>query len=124
MFKSLSKTELEIMEYFWNINTEITASDLRNHFSSKSWSKQTTTTFLKRLTNLGYLKIRKESIIKYYYSALISKEEYELMPAKNVLENIYNGSYGDFMCALLPSDTDQDEIARLKQILADFERKK
>lgn len=117
----LSKTELEIMEYFWSSNVdEISASDLRNHFSNKNWSKQTISTFLKRLVNFGYLKVRKASVIKYYYSVLISKEEHELLPAKNVLNNVYNGSYENFVCALMPSDTDKAEIDKLKQILADF----
>mgnify|MGYP002513833507 CR=1 FL=1 len=111
---TLSKTELEIMDYFWSINAEISASDLRNHFSSKNWSKQTISTFLKRLVNLGYLKIRKESIVKYYYSVLISKEEHELLPAKDVLENVYDGSYGDFFCALMPANTDKKEIDKLE----------
>lgn len=92
---TLSKTELEIMEYFWNINSEISASDLRAHFPDKNWSKQTISTFLKRLVHLGFLKVHKVSVVKYYYSALISKTDYELLPAKDVLYNVYNGSYGN-----------------------------
>lgn len=120
---TLSKTELEIMEYFWSVNTEVLASDLRAHFPDKNWSKQTISTFLKRLVHLGFLKVHKVSVVKYYYSALISKTEYELLPAKEVLDNVYNGSYGNFICALLPPDTDNDEITKLKHILADYEKR-
>lgn len=119
----LSKTELEIMEYFWSVDDEINASDLHNHFSDKNWSKQTLSTFLKRLVNHGYLKIRKESVVKYYYSPLISKKEYELLPAKNVLKNVYRGSFNDFFCAIIPDNINQNEIDRLKKILDDFTKR-
>lgn len=120
MYNQLSQTGLEIMEYFWSVNGEITAGDLRNHFADKKWSKQTVSTLLKRLVNLGYLKMRKVSVVKCYYSVAISKEQHELMPAKDVLENIYGGSYEDFCCALIPSKTTAEEVDVLKKMLADF----
>ena len=107
------------MEYLWGINQEVTAADIRNHFAEKNWSKQAVSTFLKQLVGIGFLQRRKVSVTKFYYSVLISKEEYELLPARDVLENVYGGSYEDFICALIPP-TDKSEIDTLKQILADF----
>lgn len=124
MANTLTKTELEIMNYIWETNKEITASDIRIHFSNKNWSKQAVTTFLKKLVSMEFLKVNKASVVKYYYSALISKEEYELLPARDILENVYYGSYGDFICALLPLDIDkvENEIYEIKRILEHYKK--
>lgn len=120
MDNTLTKTELEIMEYLWEINQEVTATDIRNHFAEKNWSKQAISTFLKQLVIIGYLKRRKVSVTKYYYSVLITKEEHELLPARNIVQNIYGGSYENFVCALVPNKASKNEIDELKQILSDF----
>ena len=119
---TLTKTELEIMEYFWSTNREITASDIREHFSEKNWSKQTISSFLKKLVNFGYIKRRKISVTKFYYSVHITKEEYELLPARNIIKNIYNGSYKDFVCALLPNTISKSELDELNKYLAEYKK--
>lgn len=96
----LTKTELEIMKYLWSLDHEVTARDIRNYFSYKNWSKQAISTFLKNLYEYGCVKIRKESLTKYYYSAAITEEEYHLMPVQQLIQNMYRGSYFDFVCAL------------------------
>lgn len=120
---TLTKTELEIMEYFWTTNHEITASDIREHFSEKKWSKQTISSFLKKLVNLGYIKRRKVSVTKFYYSVHITKEEYELLPARNIIKNIYNGSYRKFVCALLPNSISESELDELNKYLSEYKKK-
>ncbi|MCI8485403.1 MAG: BlaI/MecI/CopY family transcriptional regulator [Lachnospiraceae bacterium] len=123
MSNTLTKTEFEIMNYIWEVDKEVTASDIRKHFLNKNWSKQTISTFLKKLVDIGFLKVHKVSVVKYYYSALISKKEYELLPAKIILDNFYSGSYGNFICALLPPDIDKDDIAEIKRILEVYEKR-
>lgn len=120
--KKLTKTELEIMDYIWETNDEILASDIRKHFSHKNWSKQTISSYLKKLVNIKLLKVRKESIVKYYYSASISKNEYELLPAKDILEKVYKGSLRAFFCAFISPNIDEKEIDELQNMLQEFKK--
>lgn len=118
----LTKSELEIMQYIWSVDREITARDIREHFVHKNWSKQTITKFLKNLVDINFLKVRKESLIKYYYSATLSEYEYSILPAQAVFKNVFSGSYSSFCCALLPKGASKEDINKLKAILDAFEK--
>ena len=98
---NLSKTELEIMKYIWSVNGEVMPKEIRMHFSHKQWSKQAVSTFLKRLVTSGYLNMRKVSPTKYYYSAIITKEESDLLPVIDIINNTFGGSYISFIESLI-----------------------
>ena len=121
MNNRLTKTELEIMQYMWNINRECTASDIRNYFYMKNWSKQTVSTFLKKLVNSGFLNVRKTSISKYYYSAAITEDDYKIMPAKDIMYNDFSNSLCDFICALANPTLKPDQIQKLEDLISEFE---
>ena len=99
--KNLSKTELEIMKYIWSINSEVMPKEIREHFSHKQWSKQAVSTFLKRLVVSGYLNMRQVSQTKYYYSATMTAEESNLLPAVDIINNVFDGSYISFIESLI-----------------------
>lgn len=119
---SLSKTELEIMQYIWSVDSEVTATDIREHFSNKKWSKQSVGTFLKRLVNANFLKVRQESLNKYYYSATMTEQEYSVLPAKTILKTVFNNSLSKFTCALFSDDVTKDDIQKLEDLLSTYER--
>lgn len=63
MSSHLSKTEYEIMEYFWEMGDKYTFGELMKYFNEnldKNWKKQTLNTFLSRLIEKGLLKKKKE----------------------------------------------------------------
>ena len=63
MSSHLSKTEYEIMEYFWEMGDKYTFGELMKYFNEnldKNWKKQTLNTFLSRLIEKGLLKKEKE----------------------------------------------------------------
>lgn len=106
---NLSITELEIMKYIWSVNGEVMPKEIRTHFSHKQWSKQAVSTFLKRLVTSGYLNMRKVSPTKYYYSAIITKEESDLLPVIDIINNAFDGSYISFIESLIDHKKDFDE---------------
>ena len=62
MSSHLSKTEYEIMEYFWGMGDKYTFGELMKYFNEnldKNWKKQTLNTFLSRLIEKGLLKKEK-----------------------------------------------------------------
>lgn len=107
--KNISKTELEIMKYIWSINGEVMPKEIREHFSYKQWSKQTVSTFLKRLVASGYLNMRQVSQTKYYYSATMTEEESNLLPAIDIINNVFDGSYISFIESLINHKNDFTE---------------
>lgn len=117
----LTKTELEIMHYFWSINIkeELTATNIRTHFSHKNWSKQVVSSFLTKLVKKNYLKVRKISTIKYYYSATITEEEYYLLPVTDTINHVFDGSYTNFIKALIDSKKDitEKELDEIEEFL-------
>lgn len=119
----ITKTQLEIMEYLWDINEEVTARDIRDHFSHKKWSKQTVSTFLKELVNLGYLNIRKQSVTKYFYSVARTKEQHELLPAVEVVDTIFNGSFGRFACSFFDINN-KTTLEEIDEAIALIDQKK
>ncbi len=125
MSNTLTKTELEIMQYLWNINKEVTAGDIRAHFSHKNWSKQAVSTFLKCLVNSGYLKVRKESFSKYYYSVAITEEEHNISPAKEIIDKFFSGSLKNFVCALAkPYNLSAEEVQEINQLITRLDNEK
>ncbi len=117
----LTKTELEIMHYLWSINSEVTARDIRLHFASKDWSKQTVSTFLKKLSTLGYVNVRKVSLSKYYYSAAITESEYNLQPARAIMKEFFSGSLSNFICALAKPILNDNQSQQLNDLITKLE---
>lgn len=97
------------MKYIWSVNGEVMPKEIRTHFSHKQWSKQSVSTFLKRLVTSGYLNMRKVSPTKYYYSAIITKEESDLLPVIDIINNTFDGSYISFIESLIDHKKDFDE---------------
>lgn len=125
MAATLTKTELEIMQYFWVNNKEVTAGDVREHFSQKNWSKQAVNTFLKKLVQRGFLNLRKVSISKYYYSYAITEDEYNLLPVKQIINDFYEGSLGNFVCALgKDAKISEEEADNLYKLVAQLKNRK
>lgn len=121
--KNLTNTELEIMNYIWSVGNEVSAKDIRSHFEHKKWSKQAVSSFLKKLSNNGYLNIRKESTLKYYYSAAITEEDYKLTPTKELVKKFYSGSISRLVCALANAENaSEDTIKELESIISEIRK--
>ncbi len=122
--RHITETEYVIMKYLWSLDHEATAGEIREHFAQRNWSKQAVSTFLKRLTKSGYLKMRKVSPTKCYYTVLISENEHNLIPVQEVVEKSFDGSYTDLMCALIsPNEKLSDEaIERINKMLTEFDK--
>lgn len=121
----LSKTEQQIMDYFWDSEqTDIMARDVLQHFyeKGKSWNQQNIANHLKNLQKLRMLRAEVRNG-KYYYYPTMTRQEYRLMPTKEILNKDYNGSYGDLFCAMAHGSSSREEIEELRRILDDFQRR-
>ena len=90
--KTLSGSELEIMTVLWESESPMSVSELLERFAlSKGWKVTTVSTFVTRLKDKGFLTVGKGRGAKVYFPS-ISKEQYDLSLAKNVIDTSFNGS--------------------------------
>lgn len=120
--KTISKTELQIMEVLWETKEPKTLAQLLTFFKEekeKNWKTQTMATFLVRLSEKGLIKSKKQGRGKIYWAA-ITKEEFEQAKAKGILDVLYQGSIKNFLTALYGGKTvSTEEIEDLKKWLSE-----
>lgn len=97
----LTKTEMEIMDMFWQENRSFTFKEILDYFNEireKSWKKQTLITFLSKLIGKGLLNYKKQG--KRHYYPVISKEEQIQKWTQELLNKAFGGSFINFLKAL------------------------
>lgn len=112
---SLSPAEEEILKVLWENKKWTTCSELVSYFhkQGKDWKRQTVNTFLSRLLEKGFVVKNGRS---YIYS--FTKEEFDSLKAKELVETFYSGSVKNFMSALTGKNTlDPKYVNELKEYL-------
>ena len=98
---AMSATEFYILKYLWSRETPATFSEIMTHFNEeekKEWKKQTVNTFLTRLAQKGFLNIDKSGKRAIYIPSVSRKKYYEDY-AQQIIEDSYEGSLKNFVCA-------------------------
>lgn len=116
-FQKLSETEMEVMQIIWGSDQPITSGELLDFFAlkkGKEWKGQTIATFLARLVEKGVLISTKQGRANTY-KPRITPEEYKRLEAKNVLDNLYEGSVKNFLVALYDGKKlENDELSEIR----------
>lgn len=89
----LSKTEQEIMEFFWGRQENQTFAGMLAYWNQerkKNWSKQTLNTYLRNLSAKGLVG-RRKTIGKTQYFPLMTEIQYLQREAEEVLRETYDG---------------------------------
>ena len=120
MFKDLapkiSDSELEVMRVLWRAGDALPVTDIRESLQkSRGWEATTVKTLVARLVTKGVLKQEKRGV--FYYSPLVSEEEYNSWATHDLISRVYHGSARDLVAALVRSDgltkADIDELRDL-----------
>ena len=120
MYKDLapkiSDSELEVMRVLWRAGDALPVTEIRETLQkSRGWEATTVKTLISRLVTKGVLKQEKHGV--YYYSPLISEEEYNDWATHDLISRVYHGSARDLVAALVRSDgltqADIDELRDL-----------
>ena len=116
---SIGSAELEIMKVIWKAKEPITSLDIGKEVEDKGWKKTTISTFLTRLVEKGVLSADKQGKL-YYYTPLISENEYRKSQTKNLIKTLYNGSVREFAVSFFEEQKLSDkDIQELKAIFED-----
>lgn len=110
----ISDSELEVMRVLWRAGDALPVTDIREALrQSRGWEATTVKTLVSRLVAKGVLRQEKRKV--FYYSPLLTEEEYNSWATRDLIRRVYNGSARDLVAALVRSDgLTQDDIAELR----------
>lgn len=119
MEMKLFDSELKVMEALWK-EGDLTAGQLAKMLNKQiGWNRNTTYTVIKKLIEKGALERYEPS---FTCRTIISKEEVQQQEANELIGKLFDGSADAFLSAFLSDkQLSEDEINRLKQIVANLE---
>lgn len=113
---SIGESELEIMKVLWQAGESVTSVEIGKKVESHGWKKTTIATFLTRLTEKGAVAAEKQGKL-YYYSPLISEDEYRNVQTESLIKNLYHGSVKELAAALFEGEElTEEDVAELRNI--------
>ncbi len=117
-FPQISEAEYEVMKVIWE-KAPVSTNDICATLSpSHSWSSKTIHTMLSRLTAKKAVTYEKKQRM-YYYSPLISKEDYRTRENRSFLDRFYDGQMGTmFSTFLKEEDVSKEELSELYELLS------
>lgn len=121
---SLTPTEWQLMECLW-AKSPCTGREATEYLSKHvGWSRSTTLTMLRRMTEKGLIDCTEKSGIKAY-SPLIRRDDAVLHETEDFLSRVYHGSVSMMMSAITKKqELSQEEIDELYAILRRAEEAK
>lgn len=103
----ISDTEAEVMKVVWKHNRPVTYAEIRSDLNGRfDWGSQVINTMVKRLVQKEALAQEKKEV--YYYSALVSEEDYLKSKTLTFVQKVYGGSGKGLISALI----DYDEVTQ------------
>ena len=117
----LTPAEWNLMECLWEHSPRTGREAVEHLQVSAGWSRSTTLTQLRRMTEKGFIRADEKDGLTVYYP-MIPRQEAVLQETDSFLQRVYNGSVGLLVSALTQKQAlTQAEIDELYAILQDAE---
>lgn len=127
MNNDLKPKEYEIMKFIWaHAEHGVTFGEIHDYADGlgKPLSRQRVNCYIQAMIDKGFVTAAGEDRRRIYTPAM-PKEEYDHMVANDVLEQLFDGSLKNFICALNGGEILSDEKEKeLSKILRNARRKK
>ena len=114
--KRLPDAELEVMKALWELGSDTPRSALEQALADFGWAANTINTYLSRLTEKGFLSVRKDGKSNLY-TPLVSREDYLAFDSRSVLSRLYGSSPTTFLAALARNGLDRRDVDQLRSLL-------
>ncbi len=109
---SICDSELKLLNIIWDMSPVESGKLVKVCAEKLDWSKSTTYTILRRLTQKNLVK-NEDSIVEF----LIPRENFQRMESNKVVEKTFSGSLPKFVAAFLGSksisDDEADELIKM-----------
>ena len=112
----ITDSELEVMKLLWRAKDALPVTVIREQLhESKGWEPATIKTLISRLVSKGVVRQEKRNV--YYYSPVITEDEYSSWATKDLITRIYNGKASELIASLVNSNgLTKDDIAELREM--------
>ena len=112
----ITDSELEVMKVLWRSGEALPVNQIREALQrSRDWEPTTVKTLIGRLTAKGVIRQEKRGV--FYYSPLISEEEYNASATDSLIRRLYQGQAKNLVAALVRSDElTRDDIEELRAL--------
>ena len=112
----ISDSELEVMKVLWQAGDARTVTEIRETLQKmRGWEATTVKTLVSRLVTKGVVQQEKRNV--FYYTPLLSEQEYNNWATHDLIRRVYHGSARDLVAALVHSEgLTQDDIAELREL--------
>ena len=119
--KILTPTEWNLMECLWAASPRTGRDAVEYLKETVGWSRSTTLTMLRRMTEKGLIRCEEAEGMHVYYPE-ISREEAALRETESFLSRVYQGSVSTLMSAITHRQKlTRDEIDELYAIIREAE---
>ena len=110
----ISDSELEVMKVLWQAGEALPVIVIRETLQrERGWEPTTVKTLIGRLLAKGVIAQEKRKV--FYYSPLISEEEYNAWATEHLIQRLYRGSAKNLVAALVQSEgLTQKDIEELR----------
>ena len=122
--KLLTRTEFQVMRILWNLpNQSGCTGDILAQYDDPKPAYTTLATFLKILSNKGFVKYRKRNG-KLYYTPIVNEVQYAETYLEPVKDVFFHGSFMDMMRFFLAKEQlSEGEIADLVKLIHEVQEK-
>ena len=121
---SLTPTEWHLMECLWEHAPRTGREATESMAESVGWTRSTTLTMLRRMTEKGLIRCDEADGLKCY-SPAIARDEAVMHETEDFLHRVYHGSLSMMLSAMTEKTSlSDDEIAELYDILKKAEEAK
>ena len=121
--KELSGAEWHILESLWSESPKVGSRIVADMEKRKGWSRSTTLTMLRRMTDKGLIACDDSGRMKTY-APLVGREEAVRRETDSFLERVYQGSVSMLVNGFVQKQRlTRGELEELRQILDNAEEK-
>jgi BlaI family penicillinase repressor len=123
MAPKISEAEWVVMEVIWRRHPVTALEVVQQLTAHKQWQDQTIRTMLRRLIRKKALTYRAEGNV-YYYAPAVTREQCVQGESRSFLQRVFGGAAQPLLVKLVQeTKLSREEIAELKRILRDKEKK-
>jgi predicted transcriptional regulator len=116
--KLLTRVETQVMNILWSLSGEgVTSAEMMDHYPEPKPAMTTLLTFLKRLTEKGFVRTDKQGKL-LRFTSLISRDEYTEQYLNDTKDTLFGGSPASLVSFFVRRQQfSEDEVNELLKII-------
>ncbi len=119
--RKLSKSELTVMKFIWNLNAKVKSYDVINYMKEKyNWSEKITLKTLSKLSNKRFLYVQEANQCTYY-TISIKENEYSEFISQKIHKFLGCNSIKSLLVSLFQEELTDEKLTSLEEWVKNWE---